>query len=59
MAALVAEVYKGYFIRSNLRGEIWVEKDSVLICWAKTLEEAKQKINQLLSDTWLNKRQEG
>lgn len=47
MSALIGEVYKGYYIRSNLVGEIWVEKDRTLICWAKTLQEAKEKIDEL------------
>lgn len=50
MSELIGEVYRGYYIRSNLSGNIWVEKDRHLICWAKSLVEAKQKIDELLSE---------
>ena len=48
MAKLIAEAYRGYYIRSNLSGFVWVEKNTALICWAKTLEDAKKKIDELL-----------
>jgi hypothetical protein len=47
---LLAEVYRGYYIRSNFRDEIWIEKDTTLIGWAKSLDDAKKIINSLVEE---------
>lgn len=37
--------YRGYYIRSNHRGEFWVEKNTEILCYATSLEEAKRKVD--------------
>ena len=40
--------YRGYLIRTTLRGETFVEKDRTLICWAADEATAKKSIDELL-----------
>jgi len=44
-------VHRGYLIKAcsnDLRDGYWVHKDDCTICWAKTTEEAKAKVDDLL-----------
>jgi hypothetical protein len=49
-------IYRGYTIRWSLftlekpDSRFWVEKDGFHICWANTVDEAKQKIDEVTSD---------
>lgn len=43
------EAYKGYLIRSNTAGEIFVSKAGVHICAADSVYEAKRAIERLSS----------
>lgn len=43
--------HRGYLIRQiglDPRDGYWVWKDDIRICWAKTVDEAKRKVNELL-----------
>lgn len=40
--------YKGYLIRTNLAGETWIEKGGFFIGYAKSAEDAKAIIDQLV-----------
>jgi len=47
--AMSHEAYRGYLIRwSSFSETYWVEKDSMLICFASSLEDAKRKIDEVL-----------
>ena len=47
--------YRGYLIRWSAftmhkpDNTVWIEKDGHFICWANNADEAKQKIDELLS----------
>jgi len=41
------KAYKGYLIRSNSQGDIWIEKGTYFIGWATSIEDAKAKIDML------------
>ena len=45
----IYQAYRGYLIRSTLAGQLFVVKDGVHICYAETLEQAKQAIDMLVS----------
>jgi hypothetical protein len=47
---LLAELYKGYYIRSRASGGIWIEKNCVMVAWAKSFVEAKQRIDGITLD---------
>lgn len=48
-------VYRTYLIRWSEftvikpSNTVWVEKDNAFICWANFIDEAKQKIDELVS----------
>lgn len=48
-----SQSYRGYFIRwsvftpSKDADRIWVERDGHLICWANTVDQAKEQIDTL------------
>jgi hypothetical protein len=44
------ERYKGYWIKKTLTGEVYVEKDGFRICWANSVEHAKQQIDELTQE---------
>jgi hypothetical protein len=41
------EAYRGYLIRRTITGEIFIEKEGMLIGWVQSIEDAKQKIDEL------------
>ena len=43
------EAYRGYLIMVNLlNGKTWIEKQGHLISWARSINDAKEKIDELL-----------
>src|SRR5262245_55619910 len=42
------QAYKGYLIRSNLVGDVWIEKDNHRIAWAESFDQAKVIIDNEL-----------
>jgi hypothetical protein len=42
------EAYRGYLICRTIGGQIWVERDRHLICWASDVAQAKAQINGLV-----------
>ena len=49
------QVYRGYLIRWSPftvikpDNKVWVEKDNAFICWANDADEAKRKIDEVVS----------
>lgn len=48
MSKLSNLAYRGYLIRLTIKGEVFVEKDGHLVCWAINLTQAKCRIDALL-----------
>ncbi len=40
--------YKGFLIRSNLTGDIWIERGGFLISYAKSVKDAEKTIDNLI-----------
>lgn len=49
------QVYRDYLIRWSIftidkpDSRVWVEKDGAFICWANSVDEAKKKIDEVIS----------
>ena len=51
-----SHAHRGYLIRWSIftldkpDSRVWVQKDGRLICWANTVEQAKERIDALLAE---------